>query len=91
MSVRIECPVDGARLTAADGTVTSGGLAVLVRGSAPRRAPLFVNDEVLVADAEGRFEVVCTLPAGDGAVLAGPLTGCACVQSRIAVNVSLDG
>lgn len=91
MSVQIEHPADGATLTAADGERTASGLAVRVRGSAPRRAPLFVNDEVLEADADGRFEVVCELPVGEGELVAGPLVGCACVQSRIAVTVTLDG
>jgi len=91
MSVVIEQPADGTTLTAADGERTADGLAVTVRGTAPRRAPMFVNDEVLEADADGRFEVVCELPVGEGELVAGPLTGCACVQSRIAVVVKLDG
>ena len=89
MSVAIETPSPGAALTVADGCPVDGGLAITVRGTAPRRAPIFVNDEVLEADPEGRFEVVCVLPPGEVELVAGPLTGCACVQSRVVVTVAL--
>ena len=76
-------------LSAADGEVTAAGLVVQVTGHGPRRAPLFVNDEVFDSGADGRFTVAVTLPPGAGWLVAGVLTGCACVTHKSPVTVDL--
>lgn len=89
MSVTIEFPRPDSTLTAADGEVAGDGLVITVRGQGPRSAPVFVNETVTETDESGAFTCETTLPAGEAAVIAGMLTGCACVTSRFAVTVEL--
>lgn len=88
MSVTIDHPASG-RLGPADGEPTAAGLRLEVRGRGPRSTPIFVNEETLTTDPEGRFAVTITLPPGEGWLIAGLLTGCARVTARLPVDVRL--
>ncbi|MCC7493100.1 MAG: hypothetical protein IT204_12155 [Fimbriimonadaceae bacterium] len=90
MSVCIEFPPPGAVLGPADGELDGQQLRIEVRGSGPRDVPLFVNEEVLQTAADGRFTCPVALPPGDGWVVVGLLSGCACVTNRVPVRVALD-
>ncbi|MBI5831126.1 MAG: hypothetical protein HZB16_02315 [Armatimonadetes bacterium] len=76
MSVTLDCGPDGL-------TWPTGDDVLVVTGLGPRRATVFVNDAVAETDGDGRFTVELRPEPDDQWLVAGILTGCACVSQRV--------
>ena len=76
MSVALDCGTEGLALV-------GGATTLTVTGTGPRRAVVFVNDAVAETNEEGRFSLELCPEPDDEWVVAGVLTGCACVSQRV--------